>query len=100
MVHAGDIVRAHLCIGGSRISGAGLPYLCSSCPSFGSGYLIPLHVGDWLLAHLNIFPAGGELFPCFLNTGVSIRLTYLAGLYTVLPCFSSRMVGTGWYGSV
>ena len=58
-----------------------------------------LHVlGDWLLAFLNTFLAGGELFPRFPNTGVSIKLTYWAGLYTVLPRSSVRAMGAGRHG--
>ena len=62
---------------------------------------MPLHaLGDWLLAHLNTFPAGGKLFPHFPNTGVSVRLTYLAGLYTVLPHSSLEAIGVGQCSSI
>ena len=96
MVHVGDVVWACFCVGDSKVSGAGLPYLCSNRPLFGSGYFIPFHVlGDWLLAFFNTFPAGGKLFPRFPNTVVSVRLTYLYGLYTVLPRSPGRVVDAG-----
>ena len=92
-VRVGDTVRARLFVGDSKDSGAGRPYLCGGCPSFGSGYCRPLwfpYLSDWLLAFLNTFPAGGELFPHFPNTGVSVRLTYRVGVYRVLPRSLSR----------
>jgi hypothetical protein len=71
----------------------GLPYLWGGCPSFRLGKFL-YDFGDWLLAHLVTFPAGGESFPCFPNIGESVRLTYLAGLYINLPC-SSESVSAG-----
>jgi len=81
MVLIGDSVQAHLWSWSSGQSlGIGLPYLWGSCPLFGSGKFLYVF-GDWLLARLKTFPAGGESFSRFPNTGESVRLTYLAGLY-------------------
>ena len=41
-----------------------------------------------------MFPAGGESFSRFPNTGESVRLTYLAGLYIDL-LHSSESVSFG-----
>ena len=71
----------------------GLPYLWGSCPSLGSGKFLYVF-GDWLLAHLKMFPAGGKLFSRFPNTGESDKLTYLAGLYIDL-LRSSESVSAG-----
>ncbi len=57
---------------------------------------MPVHLlGEWLLAFLNMFLAGSELFPRFPNTGMSVRLQYRVGLYSVHPRSSTGMVGVG-----